>query len=236
MTNPPPLPTSSQPDMFPSQTSPHQEAVLSPYARSTLRRALNILERQLREPGTAFTSASATRDWLRLQLAGEEREVFMVLFLDNQNRLIAHEILFTGTVSHTEVHPRKVVKAALKHNAAPSSLPTIIRQAWRSPARLTGDSRNVLNRCWTWWISAFWIIWWWVPWRLPPLLKEAGYDLRGKQQHENHPQTPGDGNIPPASPFPAVSFLHREIRLVRQHLSLRREGGTGYQRRPGRVR
>lgn len=118
MTNPAPLPTSSQPDMFPSLTSPHQKAVLSPYARNTLRRALNILERQLREPGVAFTSASASRDWLRLQLAGEEREVLMVLFLDNQNRLIAHEILFTGTVSHTEVHPREVVKAALKHNAA----------------------------------------------------------------------------------------------------------------------
>lgn len=118
MTNPPPLPTASQPDMFPSLASPHQEAGLSPYARSTLRRALNILERQLREPGAAFTSASATRDWLRLQLAKEEREVFMVLFLDNQNRLITHGILFTGTVSHTEVHPREVVKAALKHNAA----------------------------------------------------------------------------------------------------------------------
>lgn len=113
-----PLFTSSQPDMFPSPASPHQEAGLSPYAQSTLRRALNILERQLREPGMAFTSTSATRDWLRLQLAGEEREVFMVLFLDNQNRLIAHAILFTGTVSHTEVHPREVVKAALKHNAA----------------------------------------------------------------------------------------------------------------------
>ncbi|WNI88678.1 RadC family protein [Citrobacter portucalensis] len=104
--------------MFPSLTSPHQEATLSPYARRTLRRAMNLLERQLREPGVAFTSASATRDWLRLHMAGEEREVFMVLFLDNQNRLIAHETLFTGTISHTEVHPREVVKAALKHNAA----------------------------------------------------------------------------------------------------------------------
>ena len=118
MTSPAPLPTASQPDMFPSLASPHQEAGLSPYARRTLRRAMNLLERQLREPGVAFTSASTTRDWLRLRLAGEEREVFMVLFLDNQNRLLAHEILFTGTVSHTEVHPREVVKAALKHNAA----------------------------------------------------------------------------------------------------------------------
>lgn len=118
MKNPAPLPTASQPDMFPVSVSPHLTPALSPYARRTLRRAINLLERQLREPGAAFTSASVTRDWLRLQLAKEEREVFMVLFLDNQNRLITHEILFTGTLSHTEVHPREVVKAALKHNAA----------------------------------------------------------------------------------------------------------------------
>ncbi len=113
-----PLSAVTQPDMFPSSVIPHQEAVLSPYARRTLRSAMNILERQLREPGVAFTSASATRDWLRLQLAGEEREVFMVLFLDNQNRLIAHETLFIGTINHTQVHPREVLKAVLKHNAA----------------------------------------------------------------------------------------------------------------------
>lgn len=114
----PPLFPASQPDMFPSTASPNAKPTLSPYARRTLRSAMSILERQLREPGTAFTSASATRDWLRLQLAREEREMFMVLFLDNQNRLIAHDTLFTGTINHTEVHPREVVKAALKHNAA----------------------------------------------------------------------------------------------------------------------
>lgn len=112
-----PAPTVSQPDMFPS-TESHPPPARTAYSQRTVRRALTILERQLREPGAAFTSASATRDWLRLQLAREEREVFMALFLDNQNRLIAHETLFTSTISHTEVYPREVVKAALKHNAA----------------------------------------------------------------------------------------------------------------------
>lgn len=112
------LSPASQPDMFPSSACQHSQPALSPYARRTLRSALNILERQLREPGVTFTSTSATRDWLRLQLSGEEREMFMVLFLDNQNRLITHETLFTGTINHTEVHPREVVKASLKHNAA----------------------------------------------------------------------------------------------------------------------
>ncbi len=44
--------------------------------------------------------------------------MFIVLYLDNQHHLIAHETLFSGTVSHVSVHPREVVKSALKHNAA----------------------------------------------------------------------------------------------------------------------
>ena len=42
----------------------------------------------------------------------------MALFLDNQHRLIAHETLFAGTINHTQVHPREVVKRALHFNAA----------------------------------------------------------------------------------------------------------------------
>ncbi|EKQ9928412.1 DNA repair protein RadC [Salmonella enterica subsp. enterica serovar Panama] len=87
-------------------------------ARQTIREALTLLENQLREPGAAFTSTQAARDWLRLRMAGLEREEFMVLYLDNQHRLIAHETLFTGTINHTQVHPREVVKSGLKHNAA----------------------------------------------------------------------------------------------------------------------
>ncbi|UAN30516.1 DNA repair protein RadC [Enterobacter sp. JBIWA005] len=91
---------------------------LTPTEQQTVRTALTLLERQLREPGASFTSSHAVRDWLRLQLATLEREEFTALFLDNQHRLIAHDTLFTGTINHTQVHPREVVKAALKHNAA----------------------------------------------------------------------------------------------------------------------
>lgn len=86
--------------------------------QQTVWKALSLLECQLRETGASFTSSHAVRDWLRLQLASLEREEFTALFLDNQHRLIAHETLFTGTINHTQVHPREVVKAALKHNAA----------------------------------------------------------------------------------------------------------------------
>ncbi|HFI5701357.1 TPA: JAB domain-containing protein, partial [Raoultella planticola] len=92
-------------------TCPPDSGEISPTAQRTIRRALTLLERQLREPGEAFTSCQAVRDWLRLQLTTLEREVFMALFLDNQHRLIAHETLFTGTINHTQVHPREVIKA-----------------------------------------------------------------------------------------------------------------------------
>ena len=87
-------------------------------AKRTVKRALTLLDRHLRETGVAFTSAQAARYCLKLKMAGLEREEFMVLYLNQQNQLIAHETLFTGTISSTEVHPREVVKRALYFNAA----------------------------------------------------------------------------------------------------------------------
>ena len=87
-------------------------------AMRTIKRALVLLEQHLREPGVAFTSTQATRDWLRLKMGTLEREEFVVLYLNNQNQLLANETLFSGTISHTEVHPREVVKRALYFNAA----------------------------------------------------------------------------------------------------------------------
>ena len=84
----------------------------------TIRRALRLLEKYQRQPGERFNSTTFTKTWLQLRLALQEREVFLVLYLDNQNRLLECETLFTGTISHTEVHPREVVKLALRHNAA----------------------------------------------------------------------------------------------------------------------
>ena len=80
--------------------------------------ALKTLDRHLHEPGVAFTSTRAAREWLILNMAGLEREEFRVLYLNNQNQLIAGETLFTGTINRTEVHPREVIKRALYHNAA----------------------------------------------------------------------------------------------------------------------
>ncbi|HBS2746963.1 TPA: DNA repair protein RadC [Klebsiella quasipneumoniae subsp. quasipneumoniae] len=117
-------PVSSQPELFPLTVMARHDCQLpatsglTPYAQRTIRRAINLLEKNLRQPGISFTSSTAARDWLRLQLAGQEREVFMVLYLDNQHCLLESETLFAGSVNHVQVHPREVVKSALRFNAA----------------------------------------------------------------------------------------------------------------------
>lgn len=80
--------------------------------------ALRIMEGRLQRHDVSLTSPQAVRDYLRLRIADREHEIFVVLFLDSQNRLIAAEELFRGTLAQTSVYPREVVKAALKHNAA----------------------------------------------------------------------------------------------------------------------
>ena len=83
----------------------------------TLARAAAILERHTLQGRDALTSPQAVRDYLRTRLACLPHEVFACLFLDSQNRLIACEELFRGTLAQTSVYPREVVKAALARNA-----------------------------------------------------------------------------------------------------------------------
>lgn len=67
---------------------------------------------------TVFDCSSQVKDYLVAQLRCSEREVFGVLFLDNQHRLIAFEKLFQGSISSASVYPREVVKRGLHFNAA----------------------------------------------------------------------------------------------------------------------
>jgi len=65
-----------------------------------------------------FGAPKAVRDWLRLKIAHLPHETFVALWLDTQNRLLAHDELFQGSLSQTSVYPREVVKQALTRNAA----------------------------------------------------------------------------------------------------------------------
>jgi DNA repair protein RadC len=86
-----------------------------------LQAIFEMSQRALREEmqqRDVLTSPAAVRDYLRIKLGALKREVFMVLLLDAQNRVIASEELFAGTLTQTSVYPREVVKRALHHNAA----------------------------------------------------------------------------------------------------------------------
>jgi DNA repair protein RadC len=69
-----------------------------------------------------MNSPQALRDWLRLHCAGLQHEVFIVLFLDAQNRLLSAVEMFRGTLTQTSVYPREIVKSALERNAAAVAL------------------------------------------------------------------------------------------------------------------
>jgi len=76
-----------------------------------------ILSRRFRR-GVVIDSPSATHRYLTHRLADLGHEVFTVLFLDNRHRLIEYQEMFRGTIDGASVHPREVVREALRLNAA----------------------------------------------------------------------------------------------------------------------
>ena len=79
--------------------------------------ARRAMAEQLRER-EVFSTPDAVKHYLQLHLARRQHEIFAVLFLDSQNRLIGLEELFRGTLTQTSVYPREVVLRALHHHAA----------------------------------------------------------------------------------------------------------------------
>ncbi len=94
---------------------------LGPAKYAQLQAVLELSRRYLADclaRGEQLNSPDDLRHYLASQLRGYRHEVFAVLFLDNQNRMIQFEPLFTGTINGSNVHPREVVKRSLYHNAA----------------------------------------------------------------------------------------------------------------------
>jgi DNA repair protein RadC len=108
------------------------------------RRALNE-QMQIKD---VLSSPKQVRDYLCLKLGGLTREVFMVLFLDAQNRIITNEEMFSGTLTQTSVYPREVVKRALHHNAASvifaHNHPSGIAKQSQADELLTAELKNAL--------------------------------------------------------------------------------------------
>lgn len=112
-----------------SDCHPHIQPAYPPITltcrQQRLRRILDLsrelLMRELQRDWTLrpmMNGPAAFREWLRLRFASLEHEVFLVIFLDAHHRIIDAEVMFRGTLTHTAVHPREVVKAAMRHNAA----------------------------------------------------------------------------------------------------------------------
>jgi DNA repair protein RadC len=99
--------------------------------------------------GDALNSPRAVRDYLQLMLRSREQEVFMVIFLDAQHRVLAAEELFHGTLTQTSVYPREVVKRALYHNAAATILahnhPSGVAEPSQSDQLLTDALKQALS-------------------------------------------------------------------------------------------
>lgn len=91
---------------------------LQPFTETDiLDQARRILERRFAR-GTPISEPRAARDYVAHRLASLEHEVFACLFLDNRHRVLAWDEMFRGTINGASVHPREVVKAALRYNAA----------------------------------------------------------------------------------------------------------------------
>ena len=93
---------------------------LGPAKRSELVAVLELARRAMAQQmteRTVFATPDAVKHYLQLHLSARNHEVFAVLFLDIQNRLLALEEMFRGTLTQTSVYPREVVLRALHHQA-----------------------------------------------------------------------------------------------------------------------
>lgn len=95
----------------------HSQSFIYQSETEVLEAAAGFIKERFKRSET-FTSALDAQNFLNLRLGYQEREVFAVLFLDSQHRLIEYQELFFGTIDAAAVYPREVIKAALDHNAA----------------------------------------------------------------------------------------------------------------------
>ena len=116
-------------------------------AAEVLQAAQRVLAGQMRDC-EALTSPQVVRDFLRVKLGALEHEVFAVIHLDAQNRVIEYVEMFRGTVNQTSVYPREVVKEALARNSAALLLvhnhPSGVAEPSRADEMLTQTLKSAL--------------------------------------------------------------------------------------------
>jgi DNA repair protein RadC len=117
--------------------------------QSVIDQAFRIIESKLVIGGEEFTNSELVKDYCKLRLANLEHEVFVMLLLDNQHRLIKYIELFRGTIDGAAVYPREVVKIALLHNAAATVLchnhPSTLSDPSQADIAITQRLKTALN-------------------------------------------------------------------------------------------
>ena len=99
------------------------------------------------EKEAPILTPAMTREFLQSQLTDVEREIFMVIFLDNRNRVLKHSHLFSGTLNHVEVHPREIVREAIKVNAAGVILAHNHPSGCAEPSRADKEMTERIIKC-----------------------------------------------------------------------------------------
>jgi DNA repair protein RadC len=124
---------------------------LGPAKRAELTAVMEMARRALAQQAAVrpvFDTPAGVKDFVALQLGGRGQEVFAVLFLDSQHRLIVLEEMFAGSLTQTSVYPREVVKAALAHNAGAVILahnhPSGVAEPSRADEFLTAQLKSAL--------------------------------------------------------------------------------------------
>ena len=93
-------------------------SILKEYSKADILRAAAHLVRESAMRQYSAGSPDEIREFLKLKLNAEEREVFAAIYLDSQHQVIDYKEEFFGTVDGAAVYPREIVKSALAHNAA----------------------------------------------------------------------------------------------------------------------
>ena len=114
-----------------------------------IRSAKVLLKKRLTNDKACFTDPSLVKDFLIMEYAQKEHECFVVLFLNNQHRLIKAIEMFVGTIDGASVYPREILKTALQLNAAAVILshnhPSGITEASQADKTITTKIKNSLS-------------------------------------------------------------------------------------------
>jgi len=125
---------------------------LGPAKYAQLQAVLEMARRHLAQTlvqGKGISHPKQAKEYIHASLRDYDHEVFACLYLDNRHRVLRFEELFRGTIDGASVHPREVVKAALRHNAAAVILahnhPSGVAEPSAADRRITQKLKSALE-------------------------------------------------------------------------------------------